>query len=158
MTRRIHSHILWSNIVNSYLRKTYIWTNPTLGFNRWQPMGLHCASSATSFFVPIRKQHHFSPWIFFRKEITKTPQGNHKNSPKESNLLPFGFTIILLGFQLSATTFLKMLYRAFENTPQRLWKCTVGDFKMFLWGFVEILNVHLYNFERSFLFFWTFRK
>jgi hypothetical protein len=59
-------------------------------------------------------------------------KGNHKNSPKESNLLPFGFTFILLGIQLSATAFLKMLYRAFENTPQRLLKCTVGAFKMFL--------------------------
>jgi len=75
--------------------------------------GVALRKQCNLFFCAYQKATSFFTLNLFSK-------GNHKNSPKESNLLPFGFTFILLATLLSATAFLKMLYRAFENTPQRL--------------------------------------
>jgi len=75
--------------------------------------GVALRKQCNLFFCAYQKASSFFTLNLFSK-------GNHKDSPKESNQLPLGFTFILQGIQLSATAFLKMLYRAFESTPQRL--------------------------------------
>ena len=78
----------------------------------------------TTYGVALRKQCNLSFCAYQKATSFFTlnlfSKGNYKNSPKKSNRLPFGFTFILQGIQLSATAFLKMRYWAFENTPQRL--------------------------------------
>ena len=75
--------------------------------------GVALRKQCNLFFCAYQKATSFFTLNLFSK-------GNHKISPKELNLLPFGFAIILLGIQLSATAFLKMRYWAFENAPQKL--------------------------------------